>query len=66
MLVDDVITKGRTILATAARLHEIFPDAYISAFALVRTMGFLGDVSQFLEPCAGFVRWGGGDARREP
>jgi adenine/guanine phosphoribosyltransferase-like PRPP-binding protein len=66
VLVDDVITKGRTILAAAARLHETFPDAYISAFALVRTMGFLGDVSQFLEPCAGFVRWGGGDARREP
>ena len=66
VLVDDVITKGRTILATAARLHESFPNAYISAFALVRTMGFIGDVTQFLEPCAGFVRWGGGDARREP
>ena len=66
VLIDDVITKGRTILAAAARLHETFPDAYISAFALVRTMGFLDDVSRFLEPCAGFVRWGGGDARREP
>jgi predicted amidophosphoribosyltransferase len=66
VLIDDVITKGRTILAAAARLHETFPDAYITAFALLRTMGFLSDVSQLLEPCKGFVRWAGGDARREP
>jgi len=66
VLVDDVITKGRTILAAAARLHEACPHAYISAFALVRTMGFLSDVSQLSEPCKGFVRWAGGDARREP
>jgi predicted amidophosphoribosyltransferase len=66
VLIDDVITKGRTILAAAARLHETFPHAYISAFALLRTMGFLSDVSQLLEPRKGFVRWAGGDARREP
>jgi hypothetical protein len=66
VLIDDVITKGRTILAAATRLHEAFPHADIRAFALVRTMGFLTDVSRFLEPCEGFVRWGGGDARREP
>ncbi len=66
ILIDDVITKGRTILAAAARLHEAFPNADIRAFALVRTMGFLCDVSRFLEPCKGFVRWAGGDARRDP
>jgi predicted amidophosphoribosyltransferase len=66
ILIDDVITKGRTILAAAARLHESFPNADIRAFALVRTKGFLSDVSQFLEPCKGFVRWAGGDARRDP
>jgi predicted amidophosphoribosyltransferase len=66
VLIDDVITKGRTILAAAARLHEAFPSAYISAFALLRTMGFLSEVSRLLEPCKGFVRWAGGDARREP
>jgi predicted amidophosphoribosyltransferase len=66
ILIDDVITKGRTILAATARLHEAFPNADIRAFALVRTMGFLSDVSQFLEPCKGFVRWAGGDARRDP
>jgi predicted amidophosphoribosyltransferase len=39
VLVDDVITKGRTILAAAIRLHEALPDADIRAFAMVRTMG---------------------------
>jgi pyrimidine operon attenuation protein/uracil phosphoribosyltransferase len=66
VLVDDVITKGRTILAAAARLHDAFPNADIRAFALVRTMGFLPDVVHLTEPCQGFVRWAGGDARRDP
>jgi len=66
VIVDDVITKGRTILAAAIRLHEAFPNADIRAFALVRTMGLLPDVADFLQPCEGVVRWAGGDARREP
>ncbi|MGH8324178.1 MAG: phosphoribosyltransferase, partial [Steroidobacteraceae bacterium] len=66
VLIDDVITKGRTILAAATRLHEAFPDADIRAFALIRTMGFLPNVTHCLEPCQGVVRWAGGDARREP
>ena len=66
VLVDDVITKGRTILAAATRLHEAFPNADIRAFTLIRTMGFLPDVAQPLEPCQGFVTWSGRDARRDP
>jgi hypothetical protein len=66
VLVDDVITKGRTILAAAARLHEAFPNADVRAFALVRTMGFLPRITQPLQPCQGYVRWAGGDARRDP
>jgi hypothetical protein len=66
VMVDDVITKGRTIFAAAARLQEAFPHADIRAFALVRTMGFLPDLRHPLEPCQGVVRWSGGDTRREP
>jgi pyrimidine operon attenuation protein/uracil phosphoribosyltransferase len=66
VLIDDVITKGRTILAAAARLHEAFPGADIRAFALVRTMGLLADVAGPLGPCQGVVRWAGGDAWRDP
>lgn len=66
VLIDDVITKGRTILAAAIRLYESFPNTDIRAFALVRTMGFLARVADAMEPCEGFVTWAGGDARREP
>ncbi|HEY6924105.1 MAG TPA: phosphoribosyltransferase, partial [Steroidobacteraceae bacterium] len=65
VLVDDVITKGRTILAAAARLHEAFPNADIRAFALIRTMGFLAKIDDPLDPCYGQVRWSVQDARRE-
>lgn len=37
-LIDDVITKGSTLLAGASRLAEAYPAATIRAFALVRTM----------------------------
>ncbi len=66
VLIDDVITKGRTLFAAALRLHESFPQADIRAFALVRTLGFLPDVAHSMEPCQGVVRWAGGDTRREP
>jgi hypothetical protein len=66
VLVDDVITKGRTLLAAAAKLRGQFPHADIRAFAMVRTMGFLHHAERLLEPCEGFVHWGNGDARREP
>jgi hypothetical protein len=66
VIVDDVITKGRTILAAAMRLQQAFPNSDVRAFALIRTMGFLRDVSQPLDPCLGVVRWSAGDARREP
>jgi hypothetical protein len=66
VLIDDVITKGRTLLAAAARLQAAFPHADIRAFALIRTVGFRQRVDCLVEPCDGVVRWAGGDARREP
>jgi len=65
-LVDDVITRGRTLLAAACRLREAFPDAEIRAFALLRTLGRGEVLRQVLDPCAGEVRWVAGDARRNP
>ncbi len=37
LLVDDVVTRGATLLAGACRLAEAFPQADVRAFALVRT-----------------------------
>jgi hypothetical protein len=66
ILVDDVVTKGRTLLAAASRVHEAFPSAQIRAFALVRTMGLVSGVQQLLDPCKGEIRWRSGDAHRSP
>jgi predicted amidophosphoribosyltransferase len=66
ILIDDVITKGRTFVAAAMRLREAFPAATIRAFALVRTMGFVDDVVRLFEPCEGAIQWNGTDAYRDP
>ncbi len=66
VLIDDVVTKGRTLLAAASRVHEAFPCAQIRAFALVRTMGLIPCVQQLLDPCKGEIRWRAGDAYRTP
>jgi hypothetical protein len=66
VLIDDVITRGRTLLAAAARVHEAIPGVRIRAFALVRTMGMRARVENLLAPCRGEIRWIGGDARRIP
>jgi predicted amidophosphoribosyltransferase len=66
LLVDDVVTKGRTLLAAAIRLHEAFPGVRISAFALMRTRGFKHDLEGLLEPCVGRIGWRAGEAHRNP
>jgi hypothetical protein len=66
ILVDDVVSKGRTLLAAATRVQEALPHAQIRAFAMVRTMGLVPDVSLLVDPCRGHIRWKAGDARRSP
>lgn len=66
VLVDDVITRGRTLLAAAGRLHEAFPAAQVRAFALLRTLAWDETPRRILDPCDGEVRWVAGDARRWP
>jgi orotate phosphoribosyltransferase len=66
ILIDDVVTKGRTLLAAAARVREAFPDAQIRAFALLRTRGLIPDLRNVLEPCRGQILWMAGDAHRIP
>ena len=64
--VDDVVTKGRMLLATVTLLEDRFPKAQLGAFALIRTMGVQPDVAKIVEPCVGYIRrnqWN--DANRE-
>jgi hypothetical protein len=54
-LVDDVVTKGATLLAAASLVAEAFPEADVRAFALVRTMGLVPDVERVVEPTVGRI-----------
>jgi predicted amidophosphoribosyltransferase len=66
VLIDDVVTRGRTLLAAASRVREAIPGVQIRAFALLRTMGLVGGVHRLLDPCRGEIIWTEGDARRIP
>jgi adenine/guanine phosphoribosyltransferase-like PRPP-binding protein len=56
VIVDDVITKGATLIAAASALHAAYPDAEIRPFAVLRTMGFRPEVGRILDPCEGVIK----------
>lgn len=66
VIVDDVITRGATLLAAASLLKEAFPAAEIRGFALVRTMGLQAEVDRILDPCVGTVKNRNNVPDREP
>jgi len=66
VLLDDVVTKGRTLLAAAIRVRECFPHLPVRGFALLRTMGHVAEVERLVDPCVGRIRFRGGEAYRRP
>lgn len=59
LLVDDVLTRGATLLACASRIHEFYPEASISGFALARTRSEPGEIPTPIAPALyRVVRWG--------
>jgi hypothetical protein len=66
VLIDDVVTKGRTLLAAACRVHDVIPCVQVRAFALIRTLGRIPGVEHLLDPCKGEIRWRNNDACRRP
>lgn len=65
-IVDDVLTKGATLIAASSRLVEAFPLADVRAFALVRTLGLQPEVERIIDPCVGTIRRVGDQAVRDP
>ncbi|MBK8596373.1 MAG: hypothetical protein IPN83_12500 [Holophagales bacterium] len=65
---DDVVTKGAAIMGAAEAISTAMPACEITAFALVRTMGFVSDIDRLVDPCVGTIRFigTGGDVQREP
>ena len=49
-LIDDALTQGRTTVACALKLEEIFPMTKIRIFAMVRTQSFKDNIDEMVEP----------------
>ena len=65
-LVDDVVTRGSTLLGCAWALAARFPDVPIRALAVVRTVSKL-EISSILAPIeSGRIYLRGDQPRREP
>jgi hypothetical protein len=54
LLVDDVVTRGATLLGAASRIKDAFPDCEVRGFALVRTESF-DEVVQVRDPRVGTI-----------
>jgi hypothetical protein len=65
LLVDDVITRGATMLAASSVLLDAIPDASVIAFAVVRTNSDFSEAS-LLSPRRGWVRLRGEATFRRP
>ena len=68
VLVDDIVTRGATLLGAANRLHDVFPAAKIRAFAVMRTISDPSEFRAFYDPRIGTItyREEQGDTIRRP
>lgn len=55
LVVDDVVTRGATLLACVSLLAERFPEAEVAAFALVRSVSDPRDFTGMRVPVAGTI-----------
>lgn len=65
-VVDDIITKGNTMLGAASRLSDQLTNADLGGFALVRTRGLVPEIDEIVDPVVGSIRRSGASAIREP
>ena len=66
LLIDDIVTRGATLLGAANRLRDAYPSAVIRAFTVMRTMSPPFVFSNWYAPCTGSIELRGADAFRKP
>lgn len=55
-LIDDIVTRGHTLMGAANRLAEVFPDTRVSGFAAMRTAS-PSDFESVYDPQSGTIRY---------
>lgn len=66
LLVDDVVTRGATLLGAANKLADAYPNARIRAFAAMRTISTPEDFVKINDPRTGMITLRGDDTFRVP
>jgi hypothetical protein len=57
ILIDDIITRGATLMGAANRLIDVFPNAHIRAFAAMRTISNPDEFHEMYNPCVGLITY---------
>jgi predicted amidophosphoribosyltransferase len=67
VLIDDVVTRGATLLGCANRLIDAFPQCRIRAFVAMRTISNPNEFDNIYSPCVGTIDlYETGDTFRRP
>ena len=67
LLIDDIITRGATLLGAASRLNEAFPNIPISAFVVMRTISNPDEFEKINSPVVGKISLNpSGSTHRDP
>jgi predicted amidophosphoribosyltransferase len=66
LLIDDIITRGATVLGATNKLAEAFPKAHICVFATMRTISPPDLFRTTFDPCIGHIELRGMDTFRRP
>lgn len=68
VLIDDVITRGATLIAAANKLIDTYPKIQILSFAAIRTISNSSEFSRWFDPVRGtvMIRSQQGDTIRRP
>lgn len=66
-LVDDIVTRGATLLAAASKLRDAYPHAHLHAFAAMRTVSNADTLTRVKDPQVEWIRLRPeGDTLRRP
>lgn len=66
LLVDDVVTRGATLVGTAGRIQEAYPGVPIRAFAAMRAISEPEHFRALVDPVVGVITRKGASTHREP
>jgi predicted amidophosphoribosyltransferase len=66
LMIDDIVTRGATMLGAANKLQDAFPNARIRAFAAIRTISPPDVFNAVYSPCKGIITLVGQNSFREP